>query len=90
MDDEKFVDAQTDLEGLLRTVIAEQTAAMEARLQSWMETKLEKHMYDMREEFIREYNKLLGIANKNMRDVLSDYLILLLECLERLDIFLGA
>ena len=36
---------------------------------SWISAKLEQHMNDMKKEFSREHNKLLGISNQNMKVV---------------------
>ena len=36
LDEEGFVDAETDLEGMFRVVVAEEVLAMETRMKRWM------------------------------------------------------
>ena len=52
--EDMFVDAETDLEGVIRAIVAEQMVATETRLKSWMKMELNKLLNDMKALYGRE------------------------------------
>ena len=68
MDGDTFVDAETDLEGRIKTIIAEQMVMAEAGWRTWMETKMAEMLNEMKAEFRREQNKVYRMMNTNLEE----------------------